>query len=50
MSVLIGADLHGIDDPEGIASVLEQDLQDATVKALKRLAVVGLATYGGHGQ
>ena len=27
MSVLIGADLHGIDDPEGIASVLEHDLQ-----------------------
>lgn len=44
------ADLHGVDHPERIASVLEHDLHHAAVKALEWFGAVGLAALGGHRQ
>ena len=44
----VGADLQRVDDPKGIAAVLEHDLHNATVEALQGLGVVRLAAFGCH--
>jgi hypothetical protein len=45
-----GADLHGIHNAEGLASMPQRQLQDAGAKPVQRLGDRGMATFGDNAQ